>query len=114
MAHRTASKPALSLRSLSEICGKDFFSNGRASSQWPVSASFAPRSPSEEGEVVGAVLLATWAGASGASVARRRAGRIVFERSLIDKKGRQTLPCLPSQFTLRLKLEEELQRKLNI
>src|ERR1700682_373023 len=61
MAHRTASKPILSLRSLPEVCGKDFFNNGSAAAQWPVSASFAPRSAIEGESAVVAAFLAVWA-----------------------------------------------------
>src|SRR6266853_1911911 len=96
MAHRTASKPTLSLSSLSEVPGKDLFNSGNASEQWPVSASFAPRSASaEESEVVG-VFLATWAAVAIATDAKKKLTRIVLKSSRINKKEGRHSSCLPS------------------
>src|SRR5215470_16071876 len=114
MAHRTASKPILSLRSLSEVCGKDFFNRGSASAQWPLSASFAARSviAVESADVAG--FLATWAWVTGAIRTSRRLVKIVLKRWRIKKKKGRHSSCLPSQSTLRLRLEEELQGELYV
>src|SRR5260370_39465413 len=98
MAHRHPSKPILILRFLFEVCGKDFFNNGIASAQCPVSASFAPRSAAEESPAV-AGFLATWALVPGAISARRKLVRIVFKRSRINKKEDRHSSRLPSYST---------------
>src|SRR5258708_22495154 len=108
MAHRTPSKPILSLRSLSEVCGKDFFNSGIASAQCPVSASFAPRSGTEEESAVAEGFLATWACATAAISARRKPVGIVFKRSLINKKKAGTLSACLRYSTLGLGLVVEL------
>src|SRR5713101_7626979 len=90
MAHRTASKPTLSLSSLSEVPGKDLFNSGNASTQWPVSASFAPRSATAEGSEVVGVFLATWAAAAIATDAKKKLTRIALMSSCIIKKKAST------------------------
>src|SRR5690242_7424470 len=96
MAQRTASNPILSLSSLFEVSGKDFFNNGIASAQCPVSASFAPRSAAKEGSAVVAAFFVTCDRVGVTTTARRKAIRIVLKRSLINKKkGGTPRACLP-------------------
>src|SRR5205809_5846282 len=114
MAQRTASKPILSLRSLFEACGKDFFNNGMASAQCPVSASFAPWSATADESGVVVAFLATCACVAVAINARRKPARIVPKRSLIKQKEGRPCSCLPSNCTLALGLVVELQCELNV